>query len=135
MAVMCSWCGKKLGFTDMNYSYETVGNKQHCICGVCSTKVHSAKNGDVTFDEIKTEETISELFYHLAGQAELTDEMIEERQLRQEQQKIKEEAQQTNPLYDDIHQIAGDLRFIKNFIIFYIVASISVGLIYLFNIL
>ena len=26
-------------------------------------------------------------------------------------------AQKNNPLYDDIHQIAGDLRFIKNLII------------------
>lgn len=30
---------------------------------------------------------------------------------------IKQNTRKTNPLYDDIHQIANDLRFIKNTII------------------
>lgn len=34
-----------------------------------------------------------------------------------------------NPLYDDIHQIANDLRFIKNLIIVGLVASIIMGII------
>lgn len=36
---------------------------------------------------------------------------------------------QQNPLYDDIHQIAGDLRFIKNLIILSIVCGVVFGII------
>ena len=61
--------------------------------------------------------------------------MKRERKIRQEQQQIKKDAQQTNPLYDDIHQIAGDLRFIKNYLIFSIVVGVIVGFIWLVNIL
>lgn len=44
------------------------------------------------------------------------------------QEKINEEkyqAQQTNPLYDDIHQMAKDIHLIKNFIIISIISTLS----------
>lgn len=62
----------------------------------------------------------------------LNGDRIEYRQ-QQEQEKQAEQkkqekcsAQQTDPLYDDIHQIAGDVRFIKNFIIVSIIISLVV---------
>lgn len=51
----------------------------------------------------------------------------------QKQEKIL--AQQANHLYDDIHQIAGDLRFIKNLNIFYLVGGIISALIVIFKIM
>ena len=41
----------------------------------------------------------------------------------------KNAARETDPLYDDIHQIAGDLRFIKNFIIISVIVFLAVTLI------
>ena len=37
--------------------------------------------------------------------------------------------QQSNPLYDDIHQIAGDLRFIKNLIVIGLVCGVVMWII------
>lgn len=54
---------------------------------------------------------------------------IREYEEMEEQQRIKEVAQQNNPLYDDIHQIAQDLHFIKNLIIVMLILSIIVGVI------
>lgn len=46
-----------------------------------------------------------------------------------ESYKICEKCRNKNdPLYDDIHQIAGDLRFIKNLIILGIVCSVLLGI-------
>lgn len=135
MATRCSWCGKQMGLFDVTYTYEKVGDKEHCICGECSGKISAAKKGYITFEEIETERTVPELFYHLAEQMKPTDEMIQARKVRQEQEQIKDDARQTNPLYDDIHQIAGDLRFIKNYLIFCIVVGIIFGFIWVVSML
>ena len=60
-------------------------------------------------------------------------EVVEEirQQERQEEQRIQRKltAQENDPWYDDIHQIAGDLRFIKNLIIFGLVCGVVLGII------
>ena len=124
MATFCSWCGKRIGFTDISYTYETVGDREHFICGECSRKVAAAKEGTVTFAEIRQPETAPELFNYFTGEKKVTEE-----------QQIKEAAQKTDPLYDDIHQIAQDLRFIKNYLIFCIVTGCIVGFFWLLSML
>ena len=52
----------------------------------------------------------------------------EKEQAIQNQEK-KNEARKTDPLYEDIHQIAGDLRFIKNFIIVSVIAALAMTVI------
>ena len=54
---------------------------------------------------------------------------LEERDKMEEQRHLKEVAQQNNPLYDDIHQIAQDLHFIKNLIIIILILSVIAGII------
>jgi len=59
-------------------------------------------------------------------------EQEEKMRMIEEKEKIaatKYNNQQVNPLYDDIHQIANDLRFIKNLIIIGIVIGIIFGVI------
>lgn len=53
------------------------------------------------------------------------------------EQKIKDKlvAQENDPLYDDIHQIAGDLRFIKNLIVIGLVCGVVLGIISVLGIL
>ena len=46
-----------------------------------------------------------------------SDEELEHEKKEKERIENKKAAQRNDPLYDDIHQIAGDLRFIKNLII------------------
>lgn len=68
--------------------------------------------------------------------AKAPDEKIIE-EVRQQEQKIQRKlvAQENDPLYDDIHQIAGDLRFIKNLIIFGLVVGVLLGIISMLGIL
>lgn len=49
---------------------------------------------------------------------------IHEQELIETELNELSEARRKNPLYDDIHQIANDIRFIKNFIICCTVISI-----------
>lgn len=58
---------------------------------------------------------------------------IKRAELKQEENKnAKISAQQTNPLYDDIHQIAKDVNFIKNVIVVSIVIVVIINIILLF---
>lgn len=62
--------------------------------------------------------------YH-KGQEEIKQAEQRYEQINQE----KKSAQQVNPLYDDIHQIANDVRFIKNVIIAGVVISVALTII------
>ena len=131
MTKNCSWCGKKIGSFDFTYTYEQIGDREHFICDECSARVSAAKNGNATFVGIKTEQTAPDLLNYYVEQEKTPEEVTQQENVKKEQQRIKEESQQTNPLYDDIHQIACDLRFIKNFLIFCIVIGIVFGFIWL----
>ena len=66
------------------------------------------------------------------GRSDYKEQIKRHREEQQKQEAIQQEKYQntlTNPLYDDIHQIAGDLRFIKNLIIIGLVCGVVLGLI------
>lgn len=66
------------------------------------------------------------------GRTEYKEQVKKYKEEQQRQEAIQQEKYQntlTNPLYDDIHQIAGDLRFIKNLIIAGLVCGVILGLI------
>lgn len=66
------------------------------------------------------------------GRTEYKEQIKRYKEEQQRQEAIQQEKYNnslTNPLYDDIHQIAGDLRFIKNLIILGIVCSVILGII------
>ncbi len=52
-------------------------------------------------------------------------------QLKEQQTEEKIEARKTDPLYDDIHQIAKDVRFFKNLLIGTIIVDIIVILLWI----
>lgn len=133
MATNCSWCGEKIGFWDVTYIHEKVDDTDYFICSECSNKISKAKSGEITFEEIKTDKTEQELFDNLAGEMNFTEETLKAQKDKKEKQKIKIEARQIDPLYDDIHQIAQDLRFIKNYLVFCIAAGIVLCLIAIFS--
>ena len=122
MAKICSWCSNKISLTDMMYIGIDTGSKWHYVCGDCSRKIDSVKKGYTTIEEIATDGTAPELFKYYLEREEKSQKKIQ-------QYRVKEELQKTNPLYDDIHQIARDLRFIKNYLIFTIIVGIILGII------
>lgn len=66
------------------------------------------------------------------GRLDYKEQVKKYKEEKQKQEAIQQEKQQnllTNPLYDDIHQIAGDLRFIKNLIIVGLVCGAILSLI------
>lgn len=139
MAKICGWCGEKIKFSDMEYEWNGTYKEGCWVCGDCNKKITLAKKGVVSFEEIKCDKTVPTLFNHYQNaekNSAIQYEKIKQDQQRlKEQQKVKEAAKKTDPLYDDIHQIAGDLRFIKNYLIICIILGIILGLFYCFSIL
>lgn len=89
--------------------------------------------GDISVDEIildGTHEKIAEYLRNIKSIEEIN-------QPKKEKERIENKiiAQKNDPLYDDIHQIAGDLRFIKNLIIVGLVCGFILGIIGIFGLL
>ena len=124
----CGWCGKSIGFLDMSFVYMEAQGKEFIVCGDCARKISSVKKGETPLEAIVTEATAPELLHQILPYSQAFEEYraeIEKQQdVRKQQQKVKDEAREVDPLYEDIHQIAGDLRFIKNWLIINIVAGI-----------
>lgn len=107
MANVCSCCGKKIPFLDVEFDYIEIDNISDA-----------------------THEKVVDYLRNIKS-----DEKIEHEKKEKEQIESKKVAQRNNPLYDDIHQIAGDLRFIKNLIIFGLVCGVVLGIIGVFGML
>lgn len=65
----------------------------------------------------------------LIGEREAFKKAQEEEVHREQKAMRVSAAREENPLYDDIHQIAGDLRFIKNLIIIGLVCAFALGIV------
>ena len=89
-------------------------------------------DGLIAIQEQKTKKAAPELHYLVSKERLRMYMRLSNKQKEcQEKQRIQRKltAQKNDPLYDDIHQIAGDLRFIKNFIIFGMVCGVALGVI------
>lgn len=127
MADVCSCCGKKIPFLDVDYDYIQIDNEEYRLCGKCRSKINSYNNGNISLDEIISDMTNGKVADYLRNIKSDEDIEIE----RQEKERIENKivAQKNDPLYDDIHQLAGDLRFIKNLIIIGLVCGFILGII------
>lgn len=52
MADVCSCCGKKIPFLDVDYDYIQIDNEEYRLCGKCRSKINSYNNGNISLDEI-----------------------------------------------------------------------------------
>lgn len=118
---------KRYFFLDVDFDYIESDNETYRICGKCRSKINAYNAGDISVDEIISDATNKEVADYLRNIK--SDEEIEIE--RQEKERIENKivAQKNDPLYDDIHQIAGDLRFIKNMIIIGLVCGFILGII------
>lgn len=106
MEDICALCGKELnGYYSVSYN-----NEAYKVCENCNSKL---KKGTISFDSIPLDKVKN------------IEESIKKEEDRIE---IKKSAQKNDPLYDDIHQIAGDLRFLKNIVIAGLIISIISGI-------
>ena len=134
--------------------YETYEGVKPKVCKKCGFPFKGSNENDkeyirlfAMFNSKPTEEleaiiNSDEEYTHIAkrvardiidtGRTEYKEQVKRYKEEQQRQEAIQQEKYNnllTNPLYDDIHQIAGDLRFIKNLIILGIVCSIILGII------
>ncbi len=79
---------------------------------------------EILDDEESSEEAVKAAEYILSGKSVEREKYQSE--VKKQEQLIKEKQDNiiSNPLYDDLHQLAGDIRFIKNIIIVGIIFEI-----------
>lgn len=127
MAYVCSCCGKKIPFLDVDYDCIQIDNEEYRLCGKCRSKINAYNNGNISLDEIISDMTNDKVADYLRNIKSEENTEIEGQEKERIENKIV--AQKDDPLYDDIHQIAGDLRFIKNLIIIGVVCGFIFGII------
>lgn len=133
MADICACCGKKIPFLDVDYDYIEIEKVEYRLCGKCRSKINAYNNGNIPIDEVisdATDKKVADYIRNIKSEEDIEFE-------KQEKERIENKivAQKNNPLYDDIHQIAGDLRFIKNLIIIGLVCGFVLGIIGVLGIL
>lgn len=127
MADVCTCCGKKIAFLNVDFDYIEIDNESYKICGICRSKISAYNSGDISIGEVISDDTQEKVADYLRNIK--SDEEKEYDKKEKERIENKIIAQKNDPLYDDIHQIAGDLRFIKNLIIIGLVCGFILGII------
>lgn len=127
MADICTCCGKKIQFLDIDYDMLNVNNEEYRLCSKCRGKINSYIEGNISIDEVISDATDKNVAAYLRNVKTEEDIILEQQEKERIENKIT--AQKNDPLYDDIHQIAGDLRFIKNLIIIGLVCGFILGII------
>ena len=127
MADNCACCGNKIPFLDVDYDYIEIEKKEYRICSKCKSKINAYSAGNISIKEIVSNDTDKNIIAYLRSIKSKDDIELERREKERIENKIA--AQKNDPLYDDIHQIAGDLRFIKNLIIIGLVCGFVLGVI------
>ena len=130
---ICVCCGKKIPFLDVNFDYIEIDKVDYIVCGKCRNKITAYNNGNIPVEEVitdATDEKVADYILKLKSKEDI--ELAKQEKVRMENKMM---AQRSDPLYDDIHQIAGDLRFIKNLIIIGLACGFILGLIEIFGML
>jgi len=127
MADICTCCGKKIPFLDIDYDLIKIGNEEYRLCAKCRNKINSYIDGNISIEEVISDDTDENVADYIRNIKSEEDIAIENQEKERIENKIT--AQKNDPLYDDIHQIAGDLRFIKNLIIIGLVCGFVLGII------
>lgn len=138
MAKVCSWCGEKLRFLDVGFDLIEIQGKDYNICSKCNSKLSDYKQGNISLKDIATVKTdilLADYMKQFAPNSDVVKKNEQDEIVVQKIYQEKMQAQQINPLYEDIHQIAGDIRFIKNLIILSIVFGVVLSVIAVFGLL
>ena len=67
MADVCSCCGKKVPFLDVDFDYIEIDNESYRNCVKCRSKVSAYNSGDIFADEVISDATHEKVAdYHRA---------------------------------------------------------------------
>lgn len=102
MKNVCAVCGREL----KGYFVATINDKEYMLCEKCNAKI---KSGKLSISDLSAD-TINDIAQLILKE----DKRIEKKII----------AQKNDPLYDDIHQIANDIRFLRNLVIIGLVLSV-----------
>lgn len=127
IANICACCGKKIPLLDVDFDFVEIEKVDYRLCGKCRSKINAYNNGNISVDEVISDATNEKVASYIRNIKSEEDIEFEKQEKERNENKIV--AQKNNPLYDDIHQIAGDLRFIKNLIIIGLVCGFIFGII------
>lgn len=127
MADVCSCCGRKKTLLDVSFDYIDIDDELYGICSKCWINISEYSAGKISIDEVIPDTANKKIVDYLKNIK--PDEVVELEVKERERAVNKIEAQKNNPLFDDIHQIARDLRFIKNLIIFGLVCGVVLEII------
>lgn len=98
----CAVCGKELN----GYFVAKINGKEYMLCENCNAKMDSGK--------LSISDLSSDIVNDITQSIKKEDEKIERKTI----------AQQNDPLYDDIHQMANDIRFLRNLVIIGLIISV-----------
>ena len=57
MADICTCCGKKIPFLDVDYDYIEIDKVEYRLCGKCRSKINAYNNGNIPVEEVITDAT------------------------------------------------------------------------------
>lgn len=98
----CAVCGKELN----GYFVKEINGKEYMLCENCNAKINAGK--------LSISDLSSDIVNDITQSVRKEDEKIERKII----------AQQNDPLYDDIHQMANDIRFLRNLVIIGLIISV-----------
>lgn len=101
IAYVCSRCGKKIPFLDVDFDYIEIDNESYRICGKCRSKINSYNSCDISIDEVISDATHEKVVDYLRNIK--FDEEKEHEKKEKERIENKIVAQRNDPLYNDIH--------------------------------
>lgn len=127
MADICACCGKKIPFLYVDYDYIKIDGTEFRMCRNCNRKIKAYYSGNISLNEIisdATNKNIADYFINGSHEKDNGLEKTEKEQIDNNMMERKNEI-----FYNDVHQIAGDLRFIKNIIIIGLAFGLILGII------
>ena len=57
MADICTCCGKKIPFLEVDYDYIEIDKVEYRLCGKCRSKINAYNNGNIPVEEVITDAT------------------------------------------------------------------------------
>ena len=57
MADICTCCGKKIPFLDIDYDLIKIGNEEYRLCAKCRSKINSYIDGNIPIEEVISDDT------------------------------------------------------------------------------
>lgn len=57
MTDICTCCGKKIPFLDIDYDLIKIGNEEYRLCAKCRSKINSYIDGNIPIEEVISDDT------------------------------------------------------------------------------